>query len=343
MTSIDKMSIRGIRSFSPTETQVIEFYKPLTLIVGKNGSGKTTTIECLKMATTGDLPPNCRNGQAFINDPNVHNSSEVKAQIKLKFTTATGRPAVCTRSFSLVQKTTKKEYKAFEAALQTIDEKGDKTSLSYKCADLNKLVPEMMHVSTAVLDSVIFVHQEDACWPLQEDKVLKDRFDAIFAATNYTKALDAIKVYKADKAKDIKVLAAQLETLETLLNEANRLREEQRSNEERKETLEAAMAKCRAAAQEAKDRLPERRAVRDQFESVRSEYQQAVTEHTHWHGAAETALQALTQQYGGPLVETDAELQEIETSQGAATVQMRTELDKTRNQVSAPNERLMSA
>ena len=201
----------------------------------------------------------------------------------------------------------------------------------------------MMHVSTAVLDSVIFVHQEDACWPLQEDKVLKDRFDAIFAATNYTKALDAIKVYKADKAKDIKVLAAQLETLETLLNEANRLREEQRSNEERKETLEAAMAKCRAAAQEAKDRLPERRAVRDQFESVRSEYQQAVNEHTHWHGAAETALQALTQQYGGPLVETDAELQEIETSQGAATVQMRTELDKTRNQVSAPNERLMSA
>ncbi len=85
--------------------------------------------------------------------------TQVKAQIKLKFTTATGRPAVCTRSFSLVQKPSKKEYKAFEAALQTIDERGDKTSLSYKCADLNKLVPEMMHVSTAVLDSVIFVHQ----------------------------------------------------------------------------------------------------------------------------------------------------------------------------------------
>jgi DNA repair protein RAD50 len=336
MTSIDKMSIRGIRSFSPTETQVIEFYKPLTLIVGKNGSGKTTTIECLKMATTGDLPPNCRNGQAFINDPNVHNSSEVKAQIKLKFTTATGRPAVCTRSFSLVQKTTKKEYKAFEAALQTIDEKGDKTSLSYKCADLNKLVPEMMHVSTAVLDSVIFVHQEDACWPLQEDKVLKDRFDAIFAATNYTKALDAIKVYKADKAKDIKVLAAELETLETKLNEANRLREELRSNEERKEMLEAAMAKCRAAAQEGKDRLPERRAVLDQFHRVHNEYQQAATEHNHASDAAGKALQELIRQYGGPLEESDAELQEIETSQGAATVQMRTDLDKTRNQVSSP-------
>ncbi len=32
MTSIDKMSIRGIRSFSPNDApQVIEFYKPLTL------------------------------------------------------------------------------------------------------------------------------------------------------------------------------------------------------------------------------------------------------------------------------------------------------------------------
>ena len=31
--------------------------------------------------------------------------------------------------------------------------------LSYKCADLNKLVPDLMGVSTAVLESVIFVHQ----------------------------------------------------------------------------------------------------------------------------------------------------------------------------------------
>jgi hypothetical protein len=28
-----------------------------------------------------------------------------------------------------------------------------------------------MGVSTAVLESVIFVHQEESCWPLAEDKV----------------------------------------------------------------------------------------------------------------------------------------------------------------------------
>ena len=31
------------------------------------------------MGTTGNLPPNCRNGQAFVNDPNIHGVSEVPA------------------------------------------------------------------------------------------------------------------------------------------------------------------------------------------------------------------------------------------------------------------------
>lgn len=41
MATIDKLLIKGIRSFSPDNTHVIEFYKPLTLIVGQNGAGKT--------------------------------------------------------------------------------------------------------------------------------------------------------------------------------------------------------------------------------------------------------------------------------------------------------------
>ena len=36
-----QMLIKGIRSFSPDNQDVIEFYKPLTLIVGHNGAGKT--------------------------------------------------------------------------------------------------------------------------------------------------------------------------------------------------------------------------------------------------------------------------------------------------------------
>lgn len=70
MSKIEKLSIQGVRSFGPQNREAIQFNTPLTLIVGYNGSGKTTIIECLKYATTGDLPPNSKGG-AFIHDPKV--------------------------------------------------------------------------------------------------------------------------------------------------------------------------------------------------------------------------------------------------------------------------------
>jgi hypothetical protein len=62
-------------------------------------------IECLKMATTGELPPSARAGQAFIHDPKVADMTEVKAQIKLRFRDVRHQPCVVTRSFQLTQKT----------------------------------------------------------------------------------------------------------------------------------------------------------------------------------------------------------------------------------------------
>ena len=55
--TIEKLVIQGIRAFSPKFPQTIEFYSPLTMIVGQNGCGKTTIIECLKYITTGTMPP----------------------------------------------------------------------------------------------------------------------------------------------------------------------------------------------------------------------------------------------------------------------------------------------
>jgi DNA repair protein RAD50 len=80
MSRIDKLSISGVRSFSPSVREAIQFNTPLTLIVGYNGSGKTTIIECLKYATTGELPPNSKGG-AFIHDPKVPICSFLNKQI----------------------------------------------------------------------------------------------------------------------------------------------------------------------------------------------------------------------------------------------------------------------
>lgn len=55
--------------------------------------------------------------------------------------------------------------------------------MSHRCSDLNNIISEMMGVSSAVLENVIFCHQEESNWPLSEPKNLKAKFDDIFAAT----------------------------------------------------------------------------------------------------------------------------------------------------------------
>ena len=50
------MLIKGIRSFSPDNQNVIEFYKPLTLIVGQNGAGKTVSARLLQSHSGSSLP-----------------------------------------------------------------------------------------------------------------------------------------------------------------------------------------------------------------------------------------------------------------------------------------------
>jgi DNA repair protein RAD50 len=52
-------------------------------------------------------------------------------------------------------------------------------------------------VSEAILNHVILCHQEDSCWPLDEAKKVKEKFDSIFNTTMYIKCLDQLT--KQDK------------------------------------------------------------------------------------------------------------------------------------------------
>lgn len=200
------MSIRGIRAFSPDRDETIEFYSPLTMIVGANGCGKTTIIECLKYSCTGSLPPGTRSGQSFINDPSMTESVEVKANIKLRFTNRQGNATVVVRSFQLTKKRTKMEFKALDGVVRMTDALGDKVSLTQKCSELDKHVPDLLGVSKAIMENVVFCHQEESNWPLQEGALLKKKFDDIFESTRYSKALDAISKSKKEFALRLKVL-----------------------------------------------------------------------------------------------------------------------------------------
>ncbi|PVU93816.1 hypothetical protein BB561_003017 [Smittium simulii] len=212
MSTVEKLLIRGIRSFDPDSQNVIEFYSPLTLIVGKNGCGKTTVIECLKYATTGVLPPNSKGG-AFIHDPKLAGEVEIKAQVKLKFKNINSKDMVCTRSLQATQKKTGISMQTLESVLVISKDKAtgqESSSISTKCADLDTEMPLQLGISKAILENVIFCHQEESNWPLSEPTVLKKRFDDIFSAARYTKAVDTLKKLRKDQTVELKIQSNDL-------------------------------------------------------------------------------------------------------------------------------------
>lgn len=228
MSSLFKLSIQGIRSFDSERHETIQFGFPLTLICGQNGCGKTTIIECLKYATTGDLPPNSKGG-AFVNDPSIASRSSVTAQVKLAFLNANGKSMITTRTMQLTKKKTRSgvssnTFKTLDGQLAVMD-KGTKTTISTKNAELDTSIPIYLGASRAILDYVIFCHQDDSLWPLSEASVLKKRFDDIFEALKFTKVLDNLKTIKKDMTTDIKLIEQSVHHLKIDKSRAKKINE----------------------------------------------------------------------------------------------------------------------
>ncbi|KAL5542789.1 hypothetical protein UlMin_010499 [Ulmus minor] len=310
MSTVDKMLIKGIRSFDPENKNVITFFRPLTLIVGPNGAGKTTIIECLKLSCTGELPPNARSGHSFIHDPKVAGETETKGQIKLRFKTAAGKDVVCIRSFQLTQKASKMEYKAIESVLQTINpHNGEKVCLSYRCADMDREIPALMGVSKAILENVIFVHQDEANWPLQDPSTLKKKFDDIFSATRYTKALEVIKKLHRDQAQEIKTYKLKLENLQTLKDAAFKLRESISQDEERTESLKGQMQELERNIQDVDTKIHNTEATLKDLRKLQDQITTKTAERSTLYKEQQKQYAALAEENE----DTDEELKEWKT------------------------------
>lgn len=214
MSSIDKLSIQGIRSFSPEAKQEIYFGTPLTLIVGANGCGKTTIIECLKYSTTGDMPPNSKGG-AFVFDPKMKGSREVSAQVRLFLRATDQRKYSITRNLQTILKGKTQSFKTLESDIGRLENDGTVTTMSSRAQNLDERVPKFLGVSKAILEYVIFTHQEDSLWPLSEPAVLKKRFDEIFQVFKFSKSVDLLKSFKKESVADCKILQETVNYLKT--------------------------------------------------------------------------------------------------------------------------------
>ncbi|KAL6899887.1 hypothetical protein ACP4OV_006545 [Aristida adscensionis] len=312
MSTVDKMLIKGIRSFDPENKNVITFFKPLTLIVGPNGAGKTTIIECLKLSCTGELPPNSRSGHTFVHDPKVAGETETKGQIKLRFKTAAGKDVVCIRSFQLTQKASKMEFKAIESVLQTINpHTGEiqKVCLSYRCADMDREIPALMGVSKAVLENVIFVHQDESNWPLQDPSTLKKKFDDIFSATRYTKALEVIKKLHKDQAQEIKTFRLKLENLQTIKDLAYKLRDNIAQDQEKLDASKSQMEQLKEKIQGIENKILRMETTLDELRRLQGQISTKATERSTLFTLQQQQYAALSEENE----DTDEELMEWQT------------------------------
>ncbi|XP_051699260.1 DNA repair protein RAD50 isoform X3 [Oryctolagus cuniculus] len=231
MSRIEKMSILGVRSFGieDKDKQIITFFSPLTILVGPNGAGKTTIIECLKYICTGDFPPGTK-GNTFVHDPKVAQETDVRAQIRLQFRDVNGELIAVQRSMVCSQKSKKTEFKTLEGVI-TRTKHGEKVSLSSKCAEIDREMISALGVSKSVLNNVIFCHQEDSNWPLSEGKALKQKFDEIFSATRYIKALETLRQVRQTQGQKVKECQTELKYLKQNKEKACEIRDQITSKE----------------------------------------------------------------------------------------------------------------
>lgn len=205
MSSIATLGISGIRAYSPHRQEVIHFEKPVTLILGSNGSGKTTIIECLRAATTGSLPPGTNNGRSFLMDPEVAKQSDVMGSIKLKFVAVNGHPLLAVRTMHIRKRGEKQEFRKLEQFIKSKNPTtGLTVSINYNVNEIDRQIPELFGVSKAILENVVFCHQEDSLWPFRDNATLKTIFDELFETTSFTKTHENLKTIIRDKRKRLK-------------------------------------------------------------------------------------------------------------------------------------------
>jgi DNA repair protein RAD50 len=66
------------------------------------------------------------------------------------------------------------------------------------------MIPQMLGVSTPVLENIVFCHHEDQFWMFKDNETLKDLFDQLFETEKFSKMQDWIRESLRKQSQDLK-------------------------------------------------------------------------------------------------------------------------------------------
>ncbi|XP_055313426.1 DNA repair protein RAD50-like [Sitodiplosis mosellana] len=336
MSTLDRLSIRGIRNFGvdAEDEQKVTFTTPLTLILGQNGSGKTTIIESIKYALTGDTPPNCKQGIGFINNPDILHISESLGQVKLRVKNVRGIETTICRSAKVIKKGQKWQYKSLDATI-TLNENGREVSTSKRNNDATEDMCTAIGVSKAIINNVLFCHQEDANWPLATDQEVMTRFDQIFGTTEYNNALDKMRNMRKKYDNEIKEKKVNLKEMEMKKLEADKKNMDINKYEDEMKAMKEKFEKCKTDLEPLREEYKKVAAIGERLSSITASKTKVETELKNEQQNADNCTAKIREIFMG----SETELQQKVNSFKAQHLQKQTELSQNESMVkNAENE-----
>lgn len=158
---------------------------------------------------------------------------------------------------SEVLKNGKTKFETLDSTIITIDPAKGRSDLSGRVEDINTNMCQFMGVSRAIINNVIFCHQEDSNWPLDEGKKLKEKFDAIFGTTEYNKAIDKFIKLRKKLQLDLSEQRGIMLVNKEVKSQAEKMERELKSEQRKCEKIEVQLIEANEKLKELEQRKDE--------------------------------------------------------------------------------------
>ena len=187
--------------------------------------------------------------------------------VKMSFNGTAGAKMVISRKLQLLVKKATRQQKTLECTL-VVTKNGERSAVSSRVAEIDLLMPQNLGVSKAILDSVIFCHQDESLWPMSEPSVLKKKFDEIFEALKYTKAIDNIKTLRKAQNDALKVFKTTEQFTKDIKDKGDKAEKRSEALSAELKTLREEVTELHNKTKEAEDRYSEAKNKGAQYTSV---------------------------------------------------------------------------